>query len=229
MSEYFGEEIGERELTSIMLSPPTKLNENILFRPIQEWLNGGCSAPCPHVYDDLPAHDNVRIVTVNNVDIYGCNGTLIVSGMKFKLSQPPPFLQFDVSFDLGQKINDLLMAPKKIEVLGAAYTLTVSDAVRDHFIGYIYHAPSNSHYYYDGLHPEQFGKIANLRLKNAKLSLLYYFRGTTSEPAPDDGTEYSDAGSERPTETYINKLLQHHANPYAKIYETNVGERCRSR
>ena len=65
MSEYCREEVGERELTSMTLSC---MNENILFRSIQEWLNGGCSALCPHVYDDLPAHGNVRIVTVNNVD-----------------------------------------------------------------------------------------------------------------------------------------------------------------
>ena len=56
-----------------------------------------------------------------------------------------------------------------------------------HFVAYINHSPSESFYYYDGLHPEHFGKITNFFLKTYPISMLCYFRNYHFEKTLADG------------------------------------------
>ena len=80
-------------------------SENILQEAINNCINGGSPPLCPYVYDEVPAESgHTRMITIENVDQYACNGTEIFSNVTFKSAQPPPLLQFDLSVDMVEKI-----------------------------------------------------------------------------------------------------------------------------
>ena len=243
MSEHCGQNDGKRTLTSMTLNLPAahENSENLLLVAINDCINGGSLPVCPYVYDDIPVDgDHTRITTIQNIDRYACNGTQIFSEVAFKSAQPPPMLQFDFAIDLVDKINNLNQLPKMITAMNEDYALGGCVVGKPgHFVGYIYHSPSESFFYYDGLHPEHFGKISNPFLKTYQMSVLCYFRTHHFDKTPADATDNpvvdKTPGNANPgedadpeTEKVIDEMLRVDSNPYAKSYEFR-SRKCRRR